>query len=369
MGLCRGQVSIALILLISSFCVEIITAIGTITSTQFLKDPEAIQEILWSSDVPNSVSNSSAQLSDTGNLVLRDSNGETVWESFQHPSDSFFSKMKLSINKRTGERILLTSWKSATDPSTGSFSAGLNRVDIPEIFIWKDNYPFFRSGPWNRQVFIGVPYMNSATVDGLNIVDDGEGTIDLTFSYANQSFLSSFALTSQGQLEQARWEHGMEDGIVLWGVPMFDCESYGKCGPFGRCNAQASPMCSCLRGFDPKNPEEWYRGNWTSGCIRRKSLQCERVKNGSEADVNGTEADVFLKLGNMKVPDLAQWSHLTEIECKDKCLTNCSCLAYAYSSGIGCMSWIGDLIDIMEFPKGGGRSLHSNGVFRIRWKP
>ncbi|KAG6736287.1 hypothetical protein POTOM_060967 [Populus tomentosa] len=192
--------------------------------------------------------------------------------------------------------------------------------------------------------------MNSATVDGLNLVDDGEGTIDLTFSYANQSFLSSFVLTSQGQLEQTRWEHGMEDRIVLWSVPKFDCEFYGRCGLFGSCNAQASPICSCLRGFEPNNPEEWYRGNWTGGCIRRKSLQCERVKSGSEA---AGKNDVFLKLGNMKVPDLAQWSRLTEIECKDRCLTNCSCIAYAYNSGIGCMSWIGDLIDVQEFPKGG----------------
>lgn len=192
--------------------------------------------------------------------------------------------------------------------------------------------------------------MNSAAVDGLNLVDDGEGTIDLTFSYANQSFLSSFVLTSQGQLEQTRWEHGMEDRIVLWSVPMFDCEFYARCGPFGSCNAQASPICSCLTGFEPNNPEEWFTGNWTSGCIRRKSLQCERVKSGSEA---AGKNDVFLKLGNMKVPDLAQWSRLTEIECKDRCLTNCSCIAYAYNSGIGCMSWIGDLIDVQEFPKGG----------------
>ncbi|XP_073264943.1 G-type lectin S-receptor-like serine/threonine-protein kinase At1g11330 isoform X3 [Populus alba] len=386
MGLGRGKISLALLLLTSSFCVEIITAIDTITSTQFLRDPEAIvsngsiytlgffspvnstdryvgiwfnevpvvtaiwvanrnkplndssgilaiskdgnlvvlngqQEILWSSNVSNFVSNSSAQLSDTGNLVLRDNNNEEImWESFQHPSDTFFSNMKLSANKRTGEKILITSWKSATDPSIGSFSAGLNRLDIPEIFIWKDNYPYFRSGPWNRQVFIGVPYMNSAAVDGLNLVDDGEGTIDLTFSYANQSFLSSFVLTSQGQLEQTRWEHGMEDRIVLWSVPMFDCEFYARCGPFGSCNAQASPICSCLRGFEPNNPEEWYRGNWTSGCIRRKSLQCERVKSGSEA---AGKNDVFLKL------------------------------AYAYNSGIGCMSWIGDLIDVQEFPTGG----------------
>ena len=42
------------------------------------------KEILWSSNDKNPVANSSAQLLDTGNLVLRDnSNGRIVWQSFQ----------------------------------------------------------------------------------------------------------------------------------------------------------------------------------------------------------------------------------------------------------------------------------------------
>jgi len=415
MGIGRGKISIALLLFVSSLCVEIISAIDTIKSTQILRDPEAIvsygsiyklgffslvnssnryvgiwfneipvvtalwvanrnkplndssgiltisedgnlvvlngqQEILWSSNVSNSVSNSSAQLSDTGNLVLRDNNnGEIKWESFQHPSDTFFSNMKLSANKRTGEKILITSWKSPTDPSIGSFTAGLNNLGIPEMFIWKDNYPYFRSGPWSRQVFIGVPYMNFATVYGLNLVDDGEGIIYLTFTYANHS-LSSFVLTSEGQIEETRWEDGMEDRTVLWSIPQSECELYGKCGPFGNCNSRKSPICNCLRGFQPKNPDEWYKGNWTGGCVRRKSLQCERLNNGSEA---AGKNDGLLKLGNMKVPDFGQWSPSDENECRNKCLTNCSCIAYAYYSGIGCMSWSGDLIDLQEFSTDG----------------
>lgn len=192
--------------------------------------------------------------------------------------------------------------------------------------------------------------MNFATVYGLNLVDDGEGIIYLTFTYANHS-LSSFVLTSEGQIEETRWEDGMEDRTVLWSIPQSECEFYGKCGPFGNCNSRKSPRCNCLRGFQPKNPDEWYKGNWTSGCVRRKSLQCERrLNNGSEA---AGENDGLLKLGNMKVPDFAQWSPSDENECRNKCLTNCSCIAYAYYSGIGCMSWSGDLIDLQEFSKDG----------------
>jgi hypothetical protein len=51
------------------------------------------KEILWSSNVTNSVVNSSAQLLDSGNLVLQENTtGTTIWESFQHPSNTFLPK-------------------------------------------------------------------------------------------------------------------------------------------------------------------------------------------------------------------------------------------------------------------------------------
>ncbi|KAL3523363.1 hypothetical protein ACH5RR_016197 [Cinchona calisaya] len=84
-----------------------------------------------SSNVSTFVANSSAQLSDTGNLVLTDnSDGSAMWESFQIPTGSLVSKMRLSAG--TKEKIQLTSWRSPSDPSIGSFSAGLNLFQIPQ---------------------------------------------------------------------------------------------------------------------------------------------------------------------------------------------------------------------------------------------
>ena len=109
------------------------------------------KEILWSSNVTNSVVSSSARLLDSGNLVLQEnSTGRTIWESFQIPSDTFLPQMKISTNVRTGKKVQLTSWKSPSDPSIGSFSAGIHPVIPPEIFIWKDGSPYWRSGPCRR---------------------------------------------------------------------------------------------------------------------------------------------------------------------------------------------------------------------------
>ncbi|KAJ6950312.1 hypothetical protein NC651_004090 [Populus alba x Populus x berolinensis] len=45
------------------------------------------------------------------------------------------------------------------------------------------------------------------------------------------------------------------------------------------------------------------------------------------------------------------------VECKDKCLKNCNCTAYANSNitgeGSGCILWFGELVDMREFSTGG----------------
>ncbi|XVE90429.1 hypothetical protein DITRI_Ditri20bG0077000 [Diplodiscus trichospermus] len=309
-------------------------------------------ETLWSSNVRNQTAlHATAKVLDSGNLVLQDNttaDGAIIWESFREPSNVFMATMRISKNVRTGDNVQLTSWKSSSDPSNGSFTLGLEPLNIPQAFIWNNKRPHWRSGPWNGQIFTGLPNMHSSILDGLSLVDDNEGTFYLTFSFADNSYLSYYILDLQGILVERDWDDEMGKWDS-WSISDMECGFYGKCGAFGSCDSQKSPICSCLRGFEPKNIDEWNRGNWTSGCLRLKPLQCEQINNGSES----SKEDGFLKLESIKIPDFAEWSGRDEDKCKDQCLNNCSCIAYAYDAGIGCMSWSKDLIDIQKFSSGG----------------
>lgn len=226
------------------------------------------QEILWSSNVSAGVKDSIAQLTDDGNLVLLGkNNGNVIWESFQQPCNTLLPNMRLGANARTGESTVLTSWISPSDPSVGRFSVSMDPLRIPEVFVWNYKSPFWRSGPWNGQIFIGIPEMNSVYLDGFNLAKTADGAVSLSFTYVNQPN-SNFVLRSDGKLIERAWKVGTRIGI-----------NYGKCGAFGSCNAVNSPICSCLRGFVPKNPDEWNKGNWTSGCIRRTPLECTETQN------------------------------------------------------------------------------------------
>ncbi|TMW96467.1 hypothetical protein EJD97_007316 [Solanum chilense] len=308
------------------------------------------EEILWSSNVSTSQVNSIALLQDSGNFVLVDhlNNGSTIWQSFEHPSDSIVPKMSISENTRTGERVEVKSWRSPWDPNFGNFSLGMNSGFIPQVYIWKGSQPYWRSGQWNGQIFIGVQDMYSVSSDGFNVVNNREGTVYLT-GPGDFDFLTKFVLDWKGNLVQSYWDVNETTWKIIWSAPNNDCEVYGMCGPFGSCNHLESPICSCLKGFEPKHREEWEKGNWASGCLRRKGLQCE-VRNNSG---DSSKEDGFLKIGSIKLPDFAERSSTREDQCRSQCLGNCSCIAYAYDSGIGCMSWNNNLIDIQQFQSRG----------------
>ncbi|PON49910.1 Mitogen-activated protein kinase kinase kinase [Parasponia andersonii] len=124
------------------------------------------------------------------------------------------------------------------------------------------------------------------------------------------------------------------------------CDDYGRCGPSGLCDISNSPICSCPKGFKPKSPEQWSTGENSQGCVRNIPLDCEQ-SNG------------FIEYISFKVQDTQNSSvdkSMNLKECREKCLRNCSCMAYAsaeINGGGGCTIWFGELIGIRRFVDGG----------------
>ncbi|KAL0363292.1 UNVERIFIED_CONTAM: G-type lectin S-receptor-like serine/threonine-protein kinase [Sesamum calycinum] len=307
------------------------------------------KEILWSSNVTNSSRNTSAQLLDSGNLVLRDNtNGRLLWESFRHPGDAFLPTMKVTDNVNTGERAVITSWRTLENPDFGSFTAGLQALSIPQIFIWNGSRPHWRSGPWNGLIFTGVTDMYAVYLDGYTVIRQNDGTVVFTRDYYGD-LLMKIILKPNGSFVQTMWDVAKRDWNVTWVAPIDACDVYNVCGRFGSCNMRNSPMCSCLKGYEPVNKEEWEKGNWNHGCERRRTLQCDRSSNSSDK----SREDRFSKLTNVKVPDFIQVLPGISDDCEGLCLNNCSCMAYSHDPGIGCMLWRDSLIDVRQFPSGG----------------
>ncbi|KAL0888941.1 hypothetical protein Bca101_012924 [Brassica carinata] len=301
--------------------------------------------VVWSIGETSASNGSRAELLDTGNLIVMENvSGRTIWESFAHLSDTMLPLSSMMYNLSTGEKRVLTSWKSYNDPSPGDFVLQITPQVPSQVYTMRGSSRYWRSGPWTKTRYAGIPAMDVTYASPFSSQQDANGSG--SFTYIETRLRSCIILTSEGSV-RIYWHTG-SDWILKYDALLSPCDIYGVCGPFGLC---IPPKCKCLKGFVPKYIEEWQRGNWTGGCVRRTELHCQGSSSGK--DVN-----VFHSIANTKPPDNYELASsatpilLTE-ECHQICLHNCSCLAFSFINGIGCLVWSQELIDVVKFPAGG----------------
>ena len=303
---------------------------------------------IWSTNIASKSSNIStlARLLDSGNLQLVvNKTNEVLWQSFDYPTDTIFTRMKLGLDRTTGLNRILRSWKSKDDPGTGNCLFMLNTNSTsPEEYVHKSNILRWRSGHWNGSGWSGIPISpQTSWLFNLSLVNN---QIETTISWIDliPGVFSRYVVNESGSLEF--FVIGVGDNYKRWvpigSEPSDQCDHYGKCGAFGKCQLQNDTKfeCTCLPGFQPKSPSEWSLRNTSGGCVRKRG-QDSICKSG----------DRFVKVENVKLPDssFAQLDKKLSLEeCKQQCLRNCNCTAYGgidTQEQVGCLRWHGDLID------------------------
>ncbi|KAJ0652889.1 putative non-specific serine/threonine protein kinase [Helianthus annuus] len=289
--------------------------------------------------------NTVAQLLDSGNFVLRPEGDERpesyIWESFKNPTDTLLPGMRLGWDRKTGVNRFLRSWKSGMDPGSGSYAFKMNVDGFPEIFLSAGVKPVYRSGPWNGKRFSGVPEMKGVSVIKFEF-ENNYNEVFYSYEMANKSDYSRLIMTSSGTLRRFTWIESSKTWNPYWFAPRDQCDEYRKCGPWGVCDANASPLCKCMKGFRPKNQQAWDLRDGSDGCVRSSEMDC-----GS---------DGFRLMKNMKLPEGSKAfvdQTLSLSECGEICKRNCSCVAYANTNisenGSGCVIWAVDLLDMRQY--------------------
>ncbi|KAJ9168969.1 hypothetical protein P3X46_020441 [Hevea brasiliensis] len=315
-------------------------------SNQSIALLDQANNLIWSSN-QTKVSNPVVQLLDTGNLVLTeaDGNDQYLWQSFDYPTDTLLPDMKLGWDLNKGLDRYISSWRSAEDPAAGDFSFKLENRGFPEFFLWGDQGKKYRSGPWNGQRFSGVPEMNPTNSMSFDFVINKD-EVYYTFHISTKSLYSRLTVTSSGQLQRYTWIPDSQVWNSFWYAPKDQCDNFMQCGPYGICDSNVSPVCKCMSGFQPKNPQAWNLRDGSGGCFRKTNLQCTN--------------DKFLHLRNMKLPESSTSfvdNNMNLKDCELLCLRNCSCTAYANSNissgGTGCVIWVDGLLDMRQYAEGG----------------
>jgi hypothetical protein len=301
-------------------------------------------DTVWSTAAPTVGNVTAAQLLDSGNLVLSaDGGGQSVaWQSFDYPTDTLLPGMKLGVDIRAGITRNITAWRSPSDPSPGDVTFKLVIGGLPQFFLLRGATRVYTSGPWNGEILTGVPYLKAQAFT-FEVVYSPDETY-YSYFIREPSLLSRLVVDGAAtQLKRFSLNNGAWNSF--WYYPTDQCDYYAKCGPFGFCDTDRSPPCSCLPGFVPRSPDQWGRREWSGGCVRSTSLSCDG-------------GDGFWVVNRMKLPqatDATVYAGMTLDQCRQACLGNCSCGAYAAANnsggiGVGCVIWTVDLLDMRQYP-------------------
>ncbi|EOY12721.1 S-locus lectin protein kinase family protein, putative [Theobroma cacao] len=277
-------------------------------------------------------------LSNHGSLSLLNSTNSTVWnENWEELSERF--------------EWFLSSWKSTDDPAPGQYFVRINISGYPQLVIEKGSKIAYRTGSWNGLRFIG---MRPNAIFSLKLEFElNENEVYYTTEVKNNSVVIRIMLNPSGFGQILLWSDKQRDWESLSTSNLDQCENYALCGTYAACNGNDSPtVCSCLEGFTPKFVGKWNSGIWYDGCVRRTPLVCN----------NG---DSFLKRTGLKFPDTSHSKVNTTMnikECRQLCLSDCSCTAYTNSDirkgGSGCLLWFGDLSDMRDDMGQDGQDLY-----------
>ncbi|CAM0902476.1 unnamed protein product [Alopecurus aequalis] len=282
---------------------------------------------VWSSNTTDSdTSLAAAQLLESGNLVVSDeSSGAVLWQSFDHPSNTLIDGMRFGRNPQTGAEWSLTSWRSPTDPATGSCHRVMDTRGLPDCVSLCGKDKTYRTGPWNGLWFSGVPEMASYSAMFTHQMVIRPDEVAYVINATAAAPFSRLVLTEAGVVKRLVWDAGSRVWNEFVQAPRDVCDDYARCGAFGLCNVNTAStlFCGCVHGFVPVSPEQWSMREASAGCRRNTPLDC---RDG------GTSTDGFAVVQSVKLPDTDNATvdvSATLEECRARCLANCSCVAFA----------------------------------------
>ncbi|KAL3502833.1 hypothetical protein ACH5RR_037282 [Cinchona calisaya] len=240
-------------------------------------------------------------LTETGNLVLFGKNNETIWQSFDHPTDSLLWGQKLV----PGQKLIAS--VSQTNLSRGLFSLAVTFKGLlahiesnPPQRYYKSGFYANNSFEFNRGRFYGwdIPYNSSAQF--LKFEPDGHLKV---FEWDGMNWRQIAELLKP------------EAGDC--GFPMV-CGRYGVCSK-GQCGCPDAVkyQSKFFRQMDSKHPN--------LGCSPVTSISCDNAKDQSFIELKNSYYFAF---------DSSLYDHGTELgECKTSCLQNCTCKAALFAYG------------------------------------
>ncbi|KAA8525712.1 hypothetical protein F0562_007567 [Nyssa sinensis] len=237
--------------------------------------------------------NVTATLYDSGNFVLIDqTEGRILWESFDHPTNTLLPGMKLGQNLRTGQNWSLTSWMSTDDASSGAFTMSWERAqESGQLVIYRREEVYWKSGVLRNQRF---EYLRVGNVYQYNL------------GYVSNNDEISFIIYGDGEIGNTpRWVLS-PNGQIL----------------FADSTSSISSSDDFCYGYESN-----------TGCATEWVVpECRDRNNKFKLSTPPFPGDLL--------PTIDDNESLILTDCMERCWKNCTCLGFASSDAVlqrGCV--------------------------------
>ncbi|KAK1291094.1 putative receptor protein kinase ZmPK1 [Acorus calamus] len=268
---------------------------------------------VWSTNSTDSTV--SMGLSDTGNLMLKNTNGVIVWQSFDHPTDTLLPNQPLTRS------IKLVSWQNQYDISSGSYSLFFdNDNTLKLLYKGPDVSSIYWPEPWLVSWEAGRSTYNNSCNAVLDVSGSFLSSDQFQFSASDRGLGPKRRLTLDydGNLRLYSLDVTSRMWSVTWQAIVETCKIHGACGPNALCNEiPQGRICSCPPGFVATDPSDM-----SKGCNQTFTVSCPATRNNTK----------FLKLTQVDFYgyDLNYTARTSRRNCKHSCLRSCNCKAAMY---------------------------------------
>ncbi|XP_030954055.1 G-type lectin S-receptor-like serine/threonine-protein kinase SD2-5 [Quercus lobata] len=278
---------------------------------------------VWSANITNKYV-ASLKLTPTCNLVFRDKNNKTIWQSHEHPTDTLFREQKLLVGKS------LTS-------KEGLFSLNLTSEGIFAYINFNPPQLYFSYNISGSDINIsGIEFRNGS----IALLDPKTGSQELELPGRSARFARYARFENDGHLRVYTFSPNARDDILL-ATQLYSCDFPLACGNYGVCEnkGESCKQCTCLTDKN-KNGTRYFKAiNETEpdqGCTLVTNLSCE----GEALDRHSfleVENIANFRFSAQDPPDIKPDHRSIPLEkCKEECRKrNCSCKAAIYYYKLG----------------------------------
>ncbi|KAA8537802.1 hypothetical protein F0562_027618 [Nyssa sinensis] len=271
--------------------------------------------MLWATDTA-SISSVQLLLYNTGNLVLRTSEDEILWQSFDSPTDTLLPQQLFTRDTK------LVSSRSLSNYSSGFYKLFFDDDNLLRL-LYDDRKisSLYWPDPWLRTWDAGRSAYNNSRIAVLDSLGYFHSSDDLQFKSADLGIGPKRRLTLDvdGNVRLYSLNEMKRTWVVSWQAFSNPCMIHGICGPNSLCtyvpHKKSGRMCNCIPGHKMKNDTDWSYG-------------CEPDFNLS---LNDDEVG-FIQLPHVEFYgyDIKYFPNYTLEMCKKKCLQVLSCKGFQF---------------------------------------